>query len=88
MNRQQALDILRGHRDALRSRGVVHAALFGSVARGEEGPDSDIDVFIELAPDVVLDIFEYVGLKTYIEDLFPGPVDVVDRAALKSFATP
>ena len=30
------------------------------------------------------DLYTYVGLKTFIADLFTGPVDVVDRAALRS----
>ncbi|MBK5959012.1 nucleotidyltransferase [Rhodoplanes elegans] len=83
MNRQDVLDILRRNRDALRARGVVHAALFGSVARGEEVPGSDIDIVIDLAPDLAMDVYQYVGLTSYIEDLFPAPVDVVDREMIK-----
>lgn len=83
MNRQDVIDILRRHQEALRARGVVHAALFGSVARGEEQPESDIDIVIDLAPDLDLDIYQYVGLTNYIEDLFPSPVDVVDRETIK-----
>nr|WP_284701179.1 nucleotidyltransferase domain-containing protein [Rhodoplanes tepidamans] len=74
---------MRRNRDALRARGVVHAALFGSVARGEENSDSDIDIVIDLAPDLSLDVFQYVGLKSYIEEMFPAPVDVVDRETIK-----
>nr|WP_207199451.1 nucleotidyltransferase domain-containing protein [Rhodoplanes elegans] len=74
---------MRRNRDALRARGVVHAALFGSVARGEEVPGSDIDIVIDLAPDLAMDVYQYVGLTSYIEDLFPAPVDVVDREMIK-----
>lgn len=83
MNRQDVLDILRRNKDALRARGVVHAALFGSVARGEEVPGSDIDIVIDLAPDLAMDVYQYVGLTSYIEELFPAPVDVVDREMIK-----
>ncbi|MFL9828112.1 nucleotidyltransferase family protein [Rhodoplanes sp. SY1] len=83
MKRQDVLDILRRNQDALRARGVVHAALFGSVARGEEVPGSDIDIVIDLAPDLAMDVYQYVGLTSYIEDLFPAPVDVVDREMIK-----
>ncbi|CAL8976980.1 hypothetical protein RHODGE_RHODGE_03045 [Rhodoplanes serenus] len=83
MNRQDVIDILRRNQDALRARGVLHAALFGSLARGEEHPGSDIDIVIDLAPDLAIDVYQYVGLKNYIEDLFPSPVDVVDRDTIK-----
>jgi len=85
MNRQDAIAVLRQHADALRARGVSHAALFGSVARGDAGPQSDLDILIELAPDAELDIFAYAGLKRYIAGLFSGPVDVVNRNALKPY---
>jgi predicted nucleotidyltransferase len=83
MNRQDAIAILRQHADALRSRGVRHAALFGSVARGDNRPDSDIDILVEFDPSARVTIFDYVGLKNYIATLFEGPVDVIDREALK-----
>lgn len=85
MNKQDAIDILVDHAAELRARGVQHAALFGSVARGEADPQSDLDIVIELAPDTSLDIFAYVELKNFIAGLFPGPVDVVNREALKPY---
>ncbi len=85
MNKQDAIDVLVSHQAELRARGVHHAALFGSVARGEAGPRSDLDILIELAPDTSLDIFAYVELKNFIAGLFPGPVDVVNKDALKPY---
>src|SRR5688572_17881856 len=85
MNREDAIAILRQNADALKARGVCHAALFGSVARNEAGPASDLDIMIELAPDAKLNAFDYAGLKSYINSLFPGRVDVVNRAALKTY---
>lgn len=82
---QDVIDILRRHADTLRERGVKHAALFGSVARGDAGLESDIDILIDLDPGVRFDVFSYVELKIYIEELFPGRVDVVNRAALKPY---
>ncbi len=88
MNKQDAIDILVGHQDELRARGVRHAALFGSVARGEAGPLSDLDIMIEMAPEASLDIFAYVELKNFIAALFPGSVDVVNKDALKPYVRP
>jgi predicted nucleotidyltransferase len=53
------LDTLRTHQSELRRLGVAHAAVFGSVARGEAGTDSDIDVLVDLDQDRALGVFEY-----------------------------
>jgi hypothetical protein len=67
---------------------VRHAALFGSRARGDNRPDSDIDIVVDLDPAAHLTIFGYAGLKDYIADLFDGPVEIVNRAALKPYLRP
>jgi len=83
MNKDAVIDILRKHQPELQQLGVRHAALFGSVARGEARPDSDIDIAIDLDMDRHPTIYDYVGMQQYIASLFEGPVDVVDRAGLK-----
>lgn len=83
MTPNEAIAVLRAHEAELRVRGVRRAAIFGSVARGDAGPASDVDVLIELDSDRRIDVFAYVGLKHYIAELFGGEVDVVNRAALK-----
>jgi uncharacterized protein len=85
VKKRDALKILRQHERDLRSRGIIHAALFGSVARDEGGPRSDLDILIELDPELKIDIFAYVGLKQYVAALFRGRVDVVNKAALKPY---
>jgi predicted nucleotidyltransferase len=77
MNRQDAITILREHADVLRSKGVRHAALFGSVARGDNRSDSDVDILVEFDPEAGVTIFDYVALKDYIGTLFEGRVDVM-----------
>jgi hypothetical protein len=62
--------------------------LFGSVARGDDRPDSDIDIMIEVDPDARITVFDYLDLKEYIADLFDGPVDVVNRESLKPYVRP
>jgi hypothetical protein len=88
MTAEQVLATLRHSEDALRVRGVAHVALFGSVARGENRPDSDIDILVEFDPDAHVTVFDYVGVKDYITDLFVEPVDVIDRDALKPHLCP
>lgn len=83
MDKDAVIATLRAHRADLERLGVIHAALFGSVARGEAGPDSDIDIAIDMDYDVVGGLWEYGSLKQHIADLFTGPVDVVNRRKLK-----
>jgi uncharacterized protein len=88
MNSSEVLETLRRSETALRARGVRRAALFGSLARGDNQPDSDIDIMIEIDPAAHITVFEYVGLKEYIAGLFDGPVDVVSRDNLKPYVRP
>ena len=88
MNSLDALETLRRSEPALRDRGVVHAALFGSVARGNNHDDSDIDIMIDIDPDARMTVYEYLDLKDYIAALFDKPVDVVNREGLKPYVRP
>jgi len=77
------LETLRAHERELRLLGVYHAAVFGSVARGEASAESDIDVLVELDEDRPMGIFEYARLKLYVNELLNGAGDVVNRRTLK-----
>jgi uncharacterized protein len=88
MNSSEVLEALRQSEPALRRRGVQHAALFGSLARGSHRADSDIDIMIEIDPDTRMTIFDYMDLKEYIASLFDEPVDVVSREGLKPYVRP
>ena len=77
------LQTLRTHESELRRLGVSHAAVFGSVARGEARSDSDVDVLVELNEDLAMGIFQYARLRLYINALLDGTGDVVNRRTLK-----
>ncbi|MBV8552649.1 MAG: nucleotidyltransferase family protein [Acidobacteriaceae bacterium] len=79
----QVLRTLRDHENELHGLGVSHAAVFGSVARGEVNADSDIDVLVELDQNRPMGLFEYARVKLYINEIFNGAVDVVNRKTLK-----
>ena len=85
-DRETILQLLHKHRDVLTQMGVRSLALFGSAARGELQPNSDIDLLAELAPPYTYD--RYVRIKFYLEDLFGRPVDLVMPETLKPRARP
>lgn len=88
VDQDRVIETLRLHEQELRGFGVRHIALFGSLARGEAGEASDVDILVDLHPDAAVGVFEYVGLIQFIEDLFPVPVDVANRARLKPHVRP
>jgi len=85
MKNTEIIQLLRQHRDELRKRfGVKSLAVFGSVARGEAGPESDVDILVEFESSPGFD--GYMALKFYLEDLLGRKVDLVMKNALKPWA--
>ena len=73
---------LRSIREPLRSRGVVSLWVFGSVARGEARPDSDVDLAIEFAPEARPSLFEIGHIRDEAEAVLGHPVDLGERSAM------
>ena len=88
LKREDIIARLQENEAALRARGVAHAALFGSRARGDQGPESDTDIMIEFDPAARITVFDYAGLKRDLAALLDGPVDVVNRDGLKPHVSP
>jgi len=79
---------LRAHEVELRERGVVHVAVFGSVAREENRADSDVDLFVDLTPEVAADFFAYAGIAADLEEIVGQDVDVARRDRLRPHVRP
>ena len=87
MDKRATLKLLNEHGPEIRERfGVKRLALFGSVARGDAGADSDVDVLVEF--EEATTFRGYMGLKFYLEDLFQKPVDLVTEAGLRPVFRP
>ncbi|MFN8499004.1 MAG: nucleotidyltransferase family protein [Anaerolineae bacterium] len=81
-------DILHGHLPELQAKyGVKSLALFGSYVRNEHGPDSDLDVLVEL-DDRGLTLLQFVGLQNHLSDLLGVKVDLVEKNCLKPTLAP
>ena len=65
------------------SHGAKNLKVFGSFARGEERPDSDIDLLVEMAPDRSL--LDIIAIKNALEDITHRKVDVVTEKALSPY---
>lgn len=75
------LDILRGTLlPVLRAYGVQRAAIFGSFARGEAGPDSDLDLVVEFEDGRSL--FDLAGLQLDLVDLLGRDTDIATYGSL------
>lgn len=77
-------EVLGGKREAILQLADKHGAynvrVFGSVARGEAGPTSDVDLVVDVQPWVGL---EFLGLWDDLEDLLGRKVDLMTEQALK-----
>lgn len=62
----------------------MHASVFGSVARGDGGPDSDVDILVILDPEKKIDLLEYVGLERHVSALLGRPAELARRDRLKA----
>jgi predicted nucleotidyltransferase len=87
MERSDVLRLLKEHKPMLRERfGVTRLALFGSTARGNAGPASDVDVLV--AFDGPATSSRYFGVQFYLEDLLGRSVDLVTERALRERLRP
>jgi predicted nucleotidyltransferase len=81
MTRRTVISRIRKHRVQLEKLGVKSLSIFGSFARGEERPDSDVDILVEFHGRATFD--RYMDTKFYLEELLGRKVDLVTPKAIK-----
>jgi len=79
--------VLRRNGARLRALGVSRIGLFGSFAREEQAPDSDIDLLVEFAPGKKT-FDNFMALSFYLEDLLGRKVELVTRESLSPYIGP
>jgi hypothetical protein len=82
MDQQAAIDLLKAHEPELRALGVTGLSLFGSVARGQAGPGSDVDVVADL-DDTVRTLFDMGGINARLAEMLGVAVDLVSEAGMR-----
>jgi predicted nucleotidyltransferase len=83
MNRETVITALRAHESELRAAGVVRLSLFGSTARGEARPDSDIDLLAAFDNARRLSLLDVIRIENQISDLLGHAVDLIEEGTLK-----
>ena len=80
---QQVIATLRRHEAELRLAGIRRLSLFGSVARGDAGADSDVDLVAELEPQARIGLIGLAGLERRLAGLLGRPVDLLPEPVEK-----
>jgi predicted nucleotidyltransferase len=83
MDKEQIVSKLREHEPELRSAGIVHLLVFGSIARGEASPHSDVDLMGDFDRSKKLALLDQSSLELFLSEILRAPVDLSDRKMLK-----
>jgi predicted nucleotidyltransferase len=87
MNREEAITRLRQHEAELKALGVQHLYLFGSTARGDARPDSDVDLFFD-HPEGALGLYELMDVKERTAQILGCRADIMTRRSLHRILRP
>lgn len=80
---ERVLSTLRREEAGLRRRGILHAGVFGSVARGEDTPSSDVDILVEIDYASSFSTMDLMEIEEQLASLFGRRVDVVSAGGLE-----
>ena len=73
--RERVLHVLREAAPRLRARGITRLSLFGSMARGQARPASDVDLLIEVNPAASFGLSDLLDLREELGDLLGRPIN-------------
>ncbi len=82
MNRSDVISRLKDHAPELRRRGVTALHLFGSTLRGEAGPASDVDLFLDHDPAKKFSLVDLADVGLMLEEALGARVDLTTRDSL------
>jgi uncharacterized protein len=83
MNREEALAVLRAQERELKEAGIVRLSLFGSTARNDAGPDSDVDLLAAFDEKRRLSLLDVIGIELQLAELLGVRVDLSEEGTLK-----
>ena len=83
MDKSAVVAKLREHEQELRRAGIVRLSLFGSVARGEQTPESDVDLMADFDPAKQFSLMELVALENRLADILGARVELTPAKTLK-----
>lgn len=83
LDRNRIIERLRAHEAELKALGIEHLSLFGSVARGEAGSGSDVDLAVRLDHARGIDLLDFAEINLRLGDLLGAKVDLVSEPARK-----
>jgi predicted nucleotidyltransferase len=84
MDREKVIAKLRQNEPELKACGIARLSLFGSVARGDNNPASDVDLMAEFDRAKRFSLFSLSGVRLQISDILGVPVDLAERRMLKA----
>jgi uncharacterized protein len=83
MDREHVIATLRGHESELRAAGIIRLSLFGSTARGDYRPDSDIDLLAAFDDTRRISLLDVAGMEEQISRILGRTVELVEEGTLK-----
>ncbi|MGA2148883.1 MAG: nucleotidyltransferase domain-containing protein [Bryobacteraceae bacterium] len=83
MDRERVIATLRGHESELRAAGILRLSLFGSTVRGDDRPDSDIDLLAAFDDTRRISLLDVVAVEQQISRMLGRTVELVEEGTLK-----